>query len=124
MPPIAELIGTHPRKRSKPITKEGYMSTMNRFLCFRQTRNMHESGFRYIEYGYLTYDENNNEVIEIVDRYDVVLSTYTALPRFNIDLTKSGWFRVLPRTSEILEWSYGGTIEVAKAEEQTNDTDR
>lgn len=97
---------------------------MNRFLCFRQTRNMHESGFRYIEYGYLTYDENNNEVIEIVDRYDVVLSTYTALPRFNIDLTKSGWFRVLPRTSEILEWSYGGTIEVAKAEEQTNDTDR
>ena len=83
-----------------------------RYLCFKATRNMHESGFRYIEYGYMTFDEAGNEQIEVVGRYDVVLGTsfLKETITFHLDLTKSGWFRVMARTDTKLEWSYGGEI--------------
>lgn len=83
-----------------------------RFLCFRQTRNMHESGFRYIEYGYITYDEAGKEEVEIAGRYDIVCRSLTRAVPYHIDLTKSGWFRILPRVNESIEWSYGGTIAI------------
>ena len=87
-----------------------------RFLCFRPTRNVHESGFRYIEFGYLSDDGTGKEVVEIVDRYDVVLGNYGDSIPFHLDLTKSGWFRVLPRTEAEIEWSFGGTIAIVKKE--------
>lgn len=67
---------------------------------------MHESGFRYIEYGYITY-ENGEELVEIVGRYDILQLPYNFHVKGNIDLTKSGWFRIL---AENLDWQYGGTI--------------
>lgn len=88
----------------------------NRFLCFRQTRNVHESGFRYIEFGYLSYDETGKEVIEIVGRYDVVLGNYGDNIPLHLDLTKSGWFRILPRIEADIEWSLGGTIAIVNKE--------
>ena len=84
---------------------------MTKFLCFRPTRNIHESGFRVIEYGYLTYDESNKEVIKVVGRYDTVCSFWKEPIPYHLDLTKSGWFRILPRIEANLEWSYGGTIQ-------------
>ena len=81
---------------------------------------MHESGFRYIEYGYMTYGEDNSEQIEVVGQYDVVLdSAFLKTPvTYHLDLLKSGWFRVLPRTDAKLEWTYGGMIVEAEEMEQ------
>jgi hypothetical protein len=84
----------------------------NKILCFKPMRNVHESGYRYIQYGYMTYGENNEEVIEIVGRYDLLQTPYDDPMPCNIDLTKSGWFRLLPRRDQELEWKYGGTIAV------------
>lgn len=83
---------------------------MGRILCFKPMRNIHESGFRYIQYGYMTSDENDEEQIEIVGRYDILETPYYNPIPCNIDLTKSGWFRFLPRLDLELEWGYGGTI--------------
>jgi hypothetical protein len=77
---------------------------------------MHESGYRYIEYGYMTYGENNEEQIEIIGRYDLLQTPYDKAIPCNIDLTKSGWFRLLPRMDQELEWSYGGTIRIKDKE--------
>jgi hypothetical protein len=80
---------------------------------------MHESGFRYIEYGYIDKDDNGVERVEVVGRYDILQLPYGFQLRGNIDLTKSGWFRIL---SENLEWGYGGEIrqtqESSKADEK------
>lgn len=84
---------------------------MSKILCFKPMRNMHESGFRYIQYGYIT-NENAEEKIEIVGKYDLLQTPFDVPMPANIDLTKSGWFRILPRLDQELEWSYGGTIKV------------
>jgi hypothetical protein len=83
-------------------------------LCFRPTRNMHESGFRYIEYGYMNGD-NDMENVEIVSRYDLLTTPYDETIPCNIDLTKSGWFRILPRLDKEYEWGYGGSIVATKS---------
>jgi len=75
-------------------------------------RNVHESGYRYIQYGYMASDEKDEEVIEIVGRYDLLQTPYDKAIPCNIDLTKSGWFRLLPRKKLELEWEYGGTITI------------
>lgn len=79
-----------------------------KLLCFRPTRKMHDSGYRYIEYGYFNTEDST---VEIVDRYDAIISPFGEGVYFNIDLDKSGWFRIMPRNKEGLEWSYGGMIE-------------
>jgi len=84
---------------------------MKKLLCFKQTRNMHESGYRYIEYGYI-YGKDGKEVVEVVGRYDVLQSPYVHPISFNLDLTKSGWFRIMPGRGQELEWHYGGEIKV------------
>lgn len=88
---------------------------MSRILCFKQTRNVHESGYRYIEYGYITTDAAGEEHVEVVGRYDILQTPYELAFPCNIDLTKSGWFRILPRKDLELEWQYGGTISVKEA---------
>jgi len=91
---------------------------MSRILCFKPTRNMHESGFRYIEYGYIGVAEDGfSEEIEIIGRYDILQTPYDQEIPCNIDLTKSGWFRLLPRKDLELEWQYGGTIAIKKGNE-------
>lgn len=87
------------------------MRNYDRFLCFKSTRNIHESGYRFIEYGYMTCVDGK-ETIEIVDRYDTVLDVFTNAIPFHLDLTKSGWFRVLPRIDIDIEWTYGGSIAI------------
>lgn len=77
-----------------------------KLLCFKPTRKIHESGFRYIEYGYI--DEKNQ--VEVVGMYDVLSSPYEQVVPFNLDITKSGWFRIMPRKELKLSWSYGGSI--------------
>lgn len=84
---------------------------MEKTLCFRPTRNLHESGFRYIEYGYHIYDQDGKEKVEVVGRYDLVHHYDYMKPIFyDLDLTRSGWFRILQREAVELEWSYGGAI--------------
>lgn len=73
---------------------------------------MHESGFRYIEYGYIDTNDEGEEHVEVVGRYDILQTPYDILIPANIDLTKSGWFRILPRKDVELVWQYGGTIAI------------
>lgn len=81
---------------------------MSKMLCFRQTRKVHESGYRYIEYGYI----DDNGVVEVVGQYDVLQTPYDVPVPYNLDLTRSGWFRILPRKNMRLEWCFGGEISV------------
>jgi len=81
-----------------------------KILCFKPMRNVHESGYRYIQYGYMGSDEKEEEV-EIVGRYDLLQTPFDQIVPFSIDLTKSGWFRILPRIDKELEWGYGGSID-------------
>lgn len=84
---------------------------MSKILCFKPMRNVHESGYRYIQYGYMTEVEGVEQV-EVVGRYDLLQTPYDKAIPCNIDLTKSGWFRLLPRKDQELEWQYGGTIAI------------
>ena len=90
---------------------------MSKLLCFKQTRHMHESGYRYIEYGYID-DEDN---VEVVGRYDVISSVCSDKMPFNLDLTKSGWFRIMPHIDAEFEWLYGGTIAIKSAKPTNQD---
>lgn len=83
---------------------------MSRILCFKPMRKVHESGYRYIQYGYITEGEDGGEHIEIVGQYDILQLPYDTPIPCNIDLTRSGWFRILPRLDAELEWSYSGEI--------------
>lgn len=87
---------------------------MSKLLCFKPMRNMHESGYRYIQYGYISTDDEGEEQIEIIGQYDVLQTPYFEAMPVNLDLTKSGWFRILPRLDQKLEWKYGGTISVVE----------
>lgn len=84
---------------------------MSRIMCFKPTRKVHESGYRYIEYGYMSVVDGK-EHVEIVGQYDLLQTPYNEACPFHLDLTKSGWFRILPRKSIKLDWSYGGEITI------------
>ena len=83
-------------------------NTEDKILCFKQTRHMHESGYRYIEYGYI----DNNGIVEVVGRYDIIQTPYNVALPYHLDLTKSGWFRILPRKDLKIQWGYGGEVEI------------
>ena len=91
---------------------------MSRMLCFRPTRKVHDSGFRYIEYGYI----NDVDEVEIIGQYDILQTPYDQMLPYNLDLTKSGWFRILPRRDLELEWEYGGTIAIKALHRTQSDT--
>lgn len=68
----------------------------------------------------MTTDNSGEEVVEIIDYYDILQTPYFNPLPCNIDLTKSGWFRILPRLDNELEWKYGGTIEIKELPHPTN----
>jgi hypothetical protein len=82
---------------------------MDKILCFRATRKLHESGFRIIEYGYMLTD-GIDEQVEIVGRYDILTTPFDVPLPCSFDVTKSGWFRILPSRNMELKWGYGGAI--------------
>lgn len=80
-----------------------------KLLCFKPTRNVHESGYRYIEYGYMDSDDAT-ESVEIIGRYDIITTPFDSVLPISLDLTRSGWFRILPRIDRELKWTWDGTI--------------
>lgn len=84
-----------------------------KLLCFKPTRNMHDSGFRYIEYGYI---DTEDDTVEVIDRWDVLMTPLDTKIHVYIDLTKSGWFRIMPKDNVELRWGYGGQIEATPKE--------
>ena len=66
---------------------------MKKYLCFKSSRKLHDSGFRYIDYGYCNLDEKGKAInIEIVGSYDVF---FWDKLNVHIDVTSNGWFRLL-----------------------------
>ena len=66
---------------------------------FKAVRDLHETGFRYIEYGYCNIDKKSKATdIEVVGRYDCLFCDDMKL---HIDCTRDGYIRVL---NPVFKW--------------------